>query len=111
METTEVKETVEVNPGEFRKEWHNYNRTMIVIAATCLIAFIGSWIAMSQWQARTDERITSQGERIAAHDKQIETLNTFQAQINGRLGVIEERTSNTVKGIERIENKLDNVKK
>lgn len=98
---------VEVDPSEFKKEWHNYARLMITIAAGCLLAFAGSYIVNSQWQARTEERLSNQGERIAIHEKQIDTLNQYQAQINGRLGVIEERTQNTVDGIKRIEGKLD----
>lgn len=100
-------ERVAVDPSEFRREWHNYARLMVGIAATCLIGLAGSLFVNAKWQARTEERLNFQGERIIYHDKQIDTINTFQAQINGRLGVIEERTSNTIDGIKRIENKLE----
>lgn len=103
----ETGNTVEVNPSEFKREWHNYNRLILGIAATCLLSVVGIFFVNAQWQARTDEKIINQGERIATHETQIQTLNQYQAQINGRLGVIEERTSNTVDGIKRIENKLD----
>lgn len=100
-------DVVEVNAGEFRREWHNYSRLMIALAASCLISFFGFMYFNGQWQARTDEKILSYGERLATHDKQIETLNASQGRIEGRLGVIEERTQSAVDGIKRIEGKLD----
>lgn len=104
---SEVASVVEVDPTEFRKEWHNYARLMITIAAGCLIAFVGSYFVNSQWQARTDEKIVNLAERTQVHEKQIDVLNQYQAQINGRLGVIEERTQNTNDALKRIEGKLD----
>lgn len=111
---SQAEETVQVDPSEFRREWHNYSRFMLGIAATCLLAFVGSFISNLEWQARTDEKINGIDSRFVnqtaiddTQNRQIESLNTFQAQINGRLGVIEERTSNTLDGLKRIETKLD----
>lgn len=111
---TAMGNTVEVNPSEFKREWHNYNRLILGIAATCLFSVVGVFFVNAQWQAKTDEKLVGYNDRFrmvderdAVQDRQIETLNTYQSQINGRLGVIEERTSNTVDGIKRIENKLD----
>lgn len=101
------KDLVKVDAGEFKREWHNYSRIMIVIATGCLISFVGFTYINGQWQARTEEKIISYGERLSMHDKQIESLNTTQGQVNGRLGVIEERTQSTIDGIKRIEGKLD----
>lgn len=102
---------VEVDADQFKKEAHNYIRTLLGICAACVIAVAGSYIYNLQWQSRVDERLNSYGERLTKNETSISELSTElnknSTEVKGRLGVIEERTGNMVDGIKRIEGKID----
>lgn len=98
---------ITVDANEFKREWHNYSRLMITLTIGCIVSVAGFMYANGQWQARTDEKILTYGARLDTHSQEITSLNNSQSQINGRLGVIEERTQTTIDGIKRIEGKLD----
>lgn len=48
--------------------------------------------------------------RLVDHEKKIADLDMFQKDVNARLATIEERTGNMIKGLDRIELKMDNTK-
>lgn len=93
--------------SEAAKEIHNYGRVLLAATLTCIIALVGISVTAAIWGGKIDQRVTTTEQRLAAESARITEIDESQRGMTGRLATIEERTGNIVKGLDRIENKVD----
>lgn len=92
------------------KEIHSYVRVLLGAVITCVIGLVAVAVSVALWGGRIEQRVMTTEQRVSEHTARLTMFESNQSAVNARLGVIEERTSNIVKGIDRIETKIE-VKK
>lgn len=92
------------------KEIHGYVRVLLGTVLTCVVGLIAVAVSVAVWGGRIEQRVMTTEQRISEHTARLTMFESNQSAVNGRLGVIEERTNNIVKGIERIEGKMEDKK-
>lgn len=89
------------------RELHNYGRVLMATMLTCIVGLIATAVTVSVWGGKLDQRVTTVEARVDRQGALIAEVDNAQRGMTGRLATIEERTGNIVKGLDRIENKVD----
>lgn len=93
--------------SEAAKELHNYGRVLLAATLTAIIGLVGLAVSVSMWGGKLEQRVTTIETRVDRQEGLISEVDTAQRGMTGRLATIEERTGNIVKGLDRIESKVD----
>jgi hypothetical protein len=89
------------------KEFHNYGRILLAATLSCIVGLVAVAVTDAYQRGKIEQRVFTVEQKQSNTDKKVEDLDGAQRGMTGRLATIEERTGNIVKGLDRIEDKLE----
>lgn len=98
-----------ITMGEAAKELHNYGRVLLAATLTAIFGLVALAVTVSMWGGRLEQRVSTVEGDLKQQHAQILEVDAAQRGMTGRLATIEERTGNIVKGLDRIESKVDSA--